>query len=39
MPWAMLTQTTEVTEVGVAALASRGPDAVVLDVREPEVEA
>jgi queuine tRNA-ribosyltransferase len=36
MPWAMLTTTPEVAEVDVTALASRGPDAALLDVREPE---
>ncbi len=36
MPWAMLAQTTEVAGVDVTGLASRGPDAAVLDVREPE---
>jgi hydroxyacylglutathione hydrolase len=36
MPWAMLTKTSEVAEVDVTGLASRGPDATVLDVREPE---
>jgi glyoxylase-like metal-dependent hydrolase (beta-lactamase superfamily II) len=36
MPWAMLTQTPEVAEVDVTALEARGPEATVLDVREPE---
>jgi glyoxylase-like metal-dependent hydrolase (beta-lactamase superfamily II)/rhodanese-related sulfurtransferase len=36
MPWAMLTTTPEVAEVDVTTLASRGPDAALLDVREPE---
>jgi glyoxylase-like metal-dependent hydrolase (beta-lactamase superfamily II)/rhodanese-related sulfurtransferase len=36
MPWAMLTTVPEVEEVDVDALERRAPDAVVLDVREPE---
>ncbi len=36
MPWAMLTEIPEVTEVDVDALERRDPDAMVLDVREPE---
>ncbi len=35
MPWAMLTTAAKVREIAVAALESRPPDAVVLDVREP----
>ena len=36
MPWAMLAPTTAVAGVDVMELASRGPHAAVLDVREPE---
>jgi len=36
MPWAMLTSTPPVTEIDIGALEARPPDAVVLDVREPE---
>lgn len=36
MPWAMLTTAARVAEVSVADVESRTPDAVVLDVREPE---
>ncbi len=36
MPWAMLTTAAGVREIDVDALESRPPDAVVLDVREPE---
>jgi glyoxylase-like metal-dependent hydrolase (beta-lactamase superfamily II)/rhodanese-related sulfurtransferase len=36
MPWAMLTATPAVRELDVEALEARPPDAVVLDVREPE---
>jgi glyoxylase-like metal-dependent hydrolase (beta-lactamase superfamily II)/rhodanese-related sulfurtransferase len=36
MTWAMLTTSAVVAEVAAAALESRGPDAAVLDVREPE---
>jgi hydroxyacylglutathione hydrolase len=36
MPWAMLTTSPPVPEVDVEALAARSPDAVALDVREPE---
>src|SRR5215468_3819186 len=36
MPWAMLTASLRVREVGVEELESRPPGAVVLDVREPE---
>lgn len=36
MPWAMLTTSLPVLEVNVETLAARSPDAVVLDVREPE---
>ena len=36
MPWAMLTATPAVREIDVEALATRPPEAVVLDVREPE---
>lgn len=36
MAWAMLTTALPVKEVGLEALESRPPDAVVLDVREPE---
>ncbi|MBI2000590.1 MAG: MBL fold metallo-hydrolase [candidate division NC10 bacterium] len=36
LPWAMLTTAAAVPEIDVDALESRPPDAVVLDVREPE---
>ncbi|HSB81506.1 MAG TPA: MBL fold metallo-hydrolase [Candidatus Methylomirabilis sp.] len=36
MPWAMLTTAARVREIDVDGLASRPPDATVLDVREPE---
>ncbi len=36
MPWAMLTSTPPVREIDIGALEARPPDAVVLDVREPE---
>ena len=36
MPWAMLTTSPAVREIDVDALENRSPDAVVLDVREPE---
>jgi rhodanese-related sulfurtransferase len=36
MAWAMLTTSAHVAEVDVAVLESRGPEAAVLDVREPE---
>ena len=36
MPWAMLTATPAVREIEVDALEARPPEAVVLDVREPE---
>ncbi len=36
LPWAMLTLNESVEEVDVDALEARSPDAVVLDVREPE---
>ena len=36
MPWAMLAATPAVREIDVNALETRPPDAVVLDVREPE---
>jgi len=36
MPWAMLTTSPAVREVGVEELESRPPEAGVLDVREPE---
>ena len=36
LPWAMLTTTQAVEEVDVDSLEARPPDAVVLDVREPE---
>jgi rhodanese-related sulfurtransferase len=36
MPWAMLTSSPEVTEVGVRAIDDAPPDAVLVDVREPE---
>lgn len=36
MPWAMLAAGPEVPQVDVEALAARAPEAVVLDVREPE---
>jgi hydroxyacylglutathione hydrolase len=35
-PWAMLNTTPEVREVGIAALADRAPDTLLLDVREPD---
>src|SRR5438093_281234 len=35
-PWAMLTTNPEVAEVPLEALEQRGPEAVVLDVREPD---
>ncbi len=34
--WAMLTTTQEIREIGTGSLASRAPEAVILDVREPE---
>src|SRR5436190_1158453 len=36
IPWAMLTTTPDVVEVGIAAVAKRSSDTLVLDVREPE---
>jgi rhodanese-related sulfurtransferase len=36
LPWAMLTETPPVSEVGLEAVETRGPDALLLDVREPE---
>ena len=36
MPWAMLTTGPEVDEVPLDALVARAPDAMVVDVREPE---
>lgn len=36
LPWAMLTTSPAVAEVDVDALQSRRPDALVLDVREPD---
>ena len=36
MPWAMLTSSPTVDEVGIDAIDSAPPNAVVLDVREPE---
>ena len=36
MPWAMLTASPEVKEIDVEALERLSPDAIVLDVREPE---
>ena len=36
MPWAMLTTAPTVREIDIDALASRPPDAVILDIREPE---
>lgn len=36
LPWAMLTTTQHVEEVGIEVLDSRSADAVLLDVREPE---
>jgi hydroxyacylglutathione hydrolase len=36
IPWAMLTTTPDVVEVGIAAVARRSSDTLVLDVREPE---
>jgi rhodanese-related sulfurtransferase len=36
MPWAMLTSSPAVDEVGLEAIDSAPPNAVVLDVREPE---
>ncbi|MFQ5528660.1 MAG: rhodanese-like domain-containing protein, partial [Thermoanaerobaculia bacterium] len=36
MPWAMPTTSSAVDEIDVSALETRPPDAVVLDVREPE---
>lgn len=36
MPWAMLTSSPAVDEIGIDALDSAPPNAVVLDVREPE---
>ena len=36
MPWAMLTTTPAIREIGIDALETRPPDAVVLDVREPQ---
>jgi hydroxyacylglutathione hydrolase len=35
-PWAMLTATLDVREVGIEAVAQRAPGTLVLDVREPE---
>jgi glyoxylase-like metal-dependent hydrolase (beta-lactamase superfamily II)/rhodanese-related sulfurtransferase len=36
MAWAMLTTAPEVREIDIDALESRPPDAIILDVREPE---
>jgi len=36
MPWAMLTTAATVREIHIDALESRPPDAVILDIREPE---
>jgi rhodanese-related sulfurtransferase len=36
LPWAMLTSSLSVDEVGVDAIDSASPNAVILDVREPE---
>ena len=36
MPWAMLTSSPPIDEVGIDAIDSASPNAVVLDVREPE---
>jgi len=36
MPWAMLTSTPPVDQMGIDAIDTRDPDAVLLDVREPE---
>ena len=36
MPWAMLTSSPSIDEVGIDAIDSAAPNAVVLDVREPE---
>src|SRR5579884_942210 len=36
MPWAMLTSSADVPEIGIEELAARAPGALVLDVREPE---
>jgi glyoxylase-like metal-dependent hydrolase (beta-lactamase superfamily II)/rhodanese-related sulfurtransferase len=36
MPWAMLTSTPDVPQVGLEEVERRAPEAVVLDVREPE---
>jgi rhodanese-related sulfurtransferase len=36
MPWVMLTSTPPVETIGVDAVAARGREAVLLDVREPE---
>jgi glyoxylase-like metal-dependent hydrolase (beta-lactamase superfamily II)/rhodanese-related sulfurtransferase len=36
MPWAMLTSSPSIDEVGIDAIDSAPPNAVVLDVREPE---
>jgi glyoxylase-like metal-dependent hydrolase (beta-lactamase superfamily II)/rhodanese-related sulfurtransferase len=36
MPWAMLTSSPPIDEVGIDAIDSAPPNAVVLDVREPE---
>lgn len=36
MPWAMLTSSPAVREIDIEALEARQPDAVILDVREPQ---
>jgi glyoxylase-like metal-dependent hydrolase (beta-lactamase superfamily II)/rhodanese-related sulfurtransferase len=36
MPWAMLTSSPPVDEIGIAAIDSAPPNAVLIDVREPE---
>jgi rhodanese-related sulfurtransferase len=36
MPWAMLTSTPDVPQVGLEEVERRAPEAMVLDVREPE---
>lgn len=36
MPWAMLTSSPDVDEVGIEAIESAPPNAMLLDVREPE---
>jgi hydroxyacylglutathione hydrolase len=36
MPWAMLTSTPPIREIDIHALETRSPDAIILDVREPQ---